>query len=161
MPVTPLVKQCWRVARRRAKVVAMQQPPLLNGALEIALYADDLDACAAFWSGIIGLAEIARVQGRHVFFRCGAQILLIFDARATRLPPAPDARLPVPPHGTTGAGHFCMSAAADQIAVWHSYLQGRGIVIEADIRWPNGARSIYFRDPAGNSIEIADAAIWQ
>ena len=32
--------------------------------------------------------------------------------------------------------------------------------IEADFRWPNGARSIYVRDPAGNSIELADPAIW-
>jgi catechol 2,3-dioxygenase-like lactoylglutathione lyase family enzyme len=35
-----------------------------------------------------------------------------------------------------------------------------GIEIEADFRWPNGARSLYFRDPAGNSVELADPAIW-
>ena len=30
----------------------------------------------------------------------------------------------------------------------------------ADFQWPNGARSIYFRDPAGNSIEIAEPRLW-
>ena len=27
-------------------------------------------------------------------------------------------------------------------------------------RWPNGARSIYVRDPAGNSLEFAEPALW-
>jgi catechol 2,3-dioxygenase-like lactoylglutathione lyase family enzyme len=26
--------------------------------------------------------------------------------------------------------------------------------------WPNGAHSMYFRDPAGNSLEIAERALW-
>ena len=26
--------------------------------------------------------------------------------------------------------------------------------------WPNGARSLYFRDPAGNSVEIAEPRLW-
>ncbi|MCB1424836.1 MAG: glyoxalase/bleomycin resistance/extradiol dioxygenase family protein, partial [Notoacmeibacter sp.] len=43
---------------------------------------------------------------------------------------------------------------------WRAHLQDHGIGIEADFRWPNGARSIYFRDPAGNSIEFAEPSIW-
>ena len=35
-----------------------------------------------------------------------------------------------------------------------------GMTIEADFRWPNGARSLYFRDPAGNSVEIVDPGLW-
>jgi len=139
----------------------MTGPPALNGTLESALYVDDLDRAAEFWGKVIGLEEIARHPGRHVFFRCGAQILLIFDARATRIPPRPDARLPVPPHGATGPGHFCMSASPDQIEAWRKHLENAGVEIEADFIWPQGGRSIYFRDPALNSIEIADPAIWR
>ena len=39
-------------------------------------------------------------------------------------------------------------------------LEEAGVAIEADFRWPNGARSIYFRDPAGNSLEIAEPKLW-
>ncbi|MTH35584.1 glyoxalase/bleomycin resistance/extradiol dioxygenase family protein [Paracoccus limosus] len=138
----------------------MTQAPHLIGTLESALYAEDLAAAVAFWTGIIGLQQIGHVPGRHVFFRCGAQILLVFDPRATRVPPGPEARLPVPPHGAEGAGHFCMAAAPDDIERWKVHLERKGVGIEADLRWPQGGRSIYFRDPAGNSVEIADPAIW-
>lgn len=138
----------------------MTQAPPLIGTLESALYAEDLAAAAAFWTGIIGLPQIGHVPGRHVFFRCGAQVLLVFDPRATQQPPDADARLPVPPHGTRGAGHFCMGCAGKDIAAWKSHLQQAGVIIEAELQWPQGGRSLYFRDPAGNSIEIADPAIW-
>ncbi len=39
-------------------------------------------------------------------------------------------------------------------------LEAEGVAIEADFRWPNGARSLYFRDPAGNSLECAEAKLW-
>ena len=142
----------------------MTQTPPLSGTLESALYADDLDAAVAFWSGIIGLDCFQRAPGRHAFFRLTnsprPQVLLVFRAEATAHPPAPDARLPVPPHGAHGPGHFCLAAAPETLDDWRAHLERNGIAIEADFLWPNGARSIYFRDPAGNSIEIADPAIW-
>jgi catechol 2,3-dioxygenase-like lactoylglutathione lyase family enzyme len=36
-----------------------------------------------------------------------------------------------------------------------------GVAIEADFRWPNGARSIYVRDPAGTSVELAERPLWR
>lgn len=128
--------------------------------LESALYADDLDAAEAFYRDIIGLNEIAKVPGRHVFFRCGDGVLLLFNTNATREPPKPDAKLPVPPHGTVGEGHLCFAATADEIFRWKSRLEVAGIKLEADFEWPNGGRSIYFRDPSGNSIEFAEPRIW-
>ncbi|MFT4013111.1 MAG: VOC family protein [Paracoccus sp. (in: a-proteobacteria)] len=138
----------------------MKHPPKLLGTLESALYATDLRAAEGFWTGIIGLEKVAAAPGRHVFFRCGAQILLVFDPRATIIPPASAAKLPVPPHGARGPGHFCMAAEPGQLDPWRAHLESLGVVIEADFRWPQGGRSIYFRDPAGNSIEIAEPRIW-
>ena len=131
-----------------------------SGILESALYVDDLDAAEAFYSEVMGLDAIARVEGRHVFFRCGDGVLLLFDASKTVQPPKPDTRLPVPPHGTTGAGHLCFRGTADEIERWKAHLANRGIAIEADFEWPQGGRSIYFRDPAGNSLEFAEPRIW-
>lgn len=128
--------------------------------LEAALYVTDLDATEAFYSDVLGLERIVRVDGRHVFFRCGESVLLLFNAEATKVPPSPGAKLPVPPHGTTGQGHLCFTATADEIEAWKSFLKGKNIAIEADFEWPNGGRSIYFRDPAGNSLEFAEPRIW-
>lgn len=131
-----------------------------SGILESALYVTDLDAAETFYGEVMGLERIARVPGRHVFFRCGQGVLLLFDAEATRQPPAPGAKLPVPPHGTTGEGHLCFSGTAHEITRWKAHLEAKGVAIEADFEWPNGGRSIYFRDPSGNSLEIAEPRIW-
>lgn len=137
-------------------------PPLL-GTLESALYAQDLEAAKAFWTGIVGLSIIVHVPGRHVFFRTStspAQVLLVFNPDATERPPAPDARLPVPPHGARGPGHVALAVPPASLDAWRAHLVGHGVAIEADFVWPQGGRSIYFRDPAGNSIELADPSIW-
>ena len=128
--------------------------------LESALYVTDLDTAETFYREVLGLGVIVRVEGRHVFFRCGNGVLLLFNAEATRQPPASDARLPVPPHGAVGQGHLCFAATADEIARWKAHLQAADIAIEADFEWPNGGRSIYFRDPSGNSLEFAEPKIW-
>ena len=128
--------------------------------LESALYVDDLEAAAAFYGGVLGLEIITQVEGRHVFFRCGRGVLLLFNAAATKIPPAPDARLPVPPHGARGPGHLCFAASAEEIDRWKAELSSQGVAIEADFEWPNGGRSIYFRDPSGNSLEFAEPRIW-
>jgi catechol 2,3-dioxygenase-like lactoylglutathione lyase family enzyme len=128
--------------------------------LESALYVTDLDAAEAFYRDVIGLEKIALVEGRHVFFRCGQGVLLLFNAEATRHAPPPDARLPVPKHGAVGEGHLCFAATGEEIGRWKSELETRGVTIEADFEWPSGGRSIYVRDPSGNSIEFAEPRIW-
>jgi catechol 2,3-dioxygenase-like lactoylglutathione lyase family enzyme len=127
--------------------------------LETVLYARDLAAVEDFYRRVLGLEPFAAVAGRHLFYRCGNQMLLIFNPSATRNVPAPGA-LPVPPHGADGQGHVCFCASSDEIAQWRSKLEALGIAIEADFAWPGGGRSIYFRDPAGNCLEFAEPRIW-
>ena len=128
--------------------------------LESALYVTDLAAAEDFYGGLLGLERIGKVEGRHVFYRCGQGVLLLFNADTTRHAPPPDARLPVPPHGAAGEGHLCFAATADEIDAWRGKLEANGIGIEADFLWPSGGRSIYVRDPSGNSIEFAEPRIW-
>lgn len=142
---------------------ASPAPP--SGILETVLYAADLAAAEAFYRDVLGLEVYSRVAGRQVFLRCGAQMLLIFNPEATAKPPPPGARVPVPPHGAQGPGHVCFRASAAEIKAWRTHLLACGIAIEADFEWPNAVpdkrgRSIYVRDPAGNSVEIAEARIW-
>ncbi|RWB32534.1 MAG: glyoxalase/bleomycin resistance/extradiol dioxygenase family protein [Mesorhizobium sp.] len=128
--------------------------------LESALYVTDLDAAEDFYSGVLGLDLLGKVDGRHLFFRCGDGVLLVFNAEATKVPPAPDAKLKVPPHGAVGDGHLCFAASADEIVRWKAHLEQKKIAIESEFEWPQGGRSIYVRDPSGNSIEFAEPRIW-
>jgi catechol 2,3-dioxygenase-like lactoylglutathione lyase family enzyme len=86
----------------------------IAGVLESALYAEDLDRAEAFYAGILGLETIARAEGRHVFFRCGNGVVLIFDPRSTAAP-STNPELPVPPHGAVGRG---ISAFAQRATTW-------------------------------------------
>ncbi|HEV7246411.1 MAG TPA: VOC family protein [Shinella sp.] len=131
----------------------------IEGILETALYAEDLDAAEAFYGGLLGLEKITRQANRHVFFRCGPGVLLIFNPQETFVPPPPHA-FPVPVHGAAGPGHVCFRVAGPELDFWVEKLVEAGITIEADFCWPNGARSIYFRDPAGNSLECAEPGLW-
>ena len=134
-----------------------------SGILETVLSAADLVAAEDFYTRVLGFQLHSKVPGRHIFFRCGEQMLLIFNPAETMKGPAPGA-LPVPPHGApaaAGAGHICFLASADEITRWRAHLQQAGVAIEADFVWPaSGGRSIYFRDPAGNSLEFAEPRIW-
>jgi catechol 2,3-dioxygenase-like lactoylglutathione lyase family enzyme len=131
-----------------------------SGILETVLYAGDLRATEAFYRDVLGLIPFTKADGRHVFYRCGDQVLLIFNPNVTQVPPAAGA-LPVPPHGARGEGHVCFRAAAAEIDRWRAALESKGIAIEADFEWPGGGRSIYFRDPAGNCLEFAEPRIWK
>ena len=104
--------------------------------------------------------RIVKADGRHVFFRCGEGVLLLFNADATRNPPAPDARLPVPPHGTVGQGHLCFAATGEEITRWKARLSERGVTIEADFEWPNGGRSDLFSRSVRQFDRIRRARIW-
>jgi catechol 2,3-dioxygenase-like lactoylglutathione lyase family enzyme len=132
--------------------------------LETALYAPDLDAAEAFYGTLLGLPKVTRAGNRHVFFRLADAMLLIFNPAETAKPPA-DPALPVPPHGADGPGHLAFAASAEEIDQWRQRLTAAGVAIEADFRWPGkdgapGARSLYVRDPAGNSIEFAEPRLW-
>jgi catechol 2,3-dioxygenase-like lactoylglutathione lyase family enzyme len=130
-----------------------------DGILESVLYTSDLDRAEAFYTGVLGFELFGKVKGRHLFFRCGNQMLLIFRPEATRVS-LQSAFVPVPTHGAKGEGHLCFKASAEAIACWRERLEAAGVEIEADFVWPKGGRSIYFRDPAGNSLEFAEPRIW-
>jgi catechol 2,3-dioxygenase-like lactoylglutathione lyase family enzyme len=129
-----------------------------NALLETVLYAQDLHRARAFYAGVLGLDCVQEDKDRHVFFRCGAQMLLIFHPKEKVR--QRDGGLPVPPHGAYGEGHVCFRATASELDGWRSHFHNSGIAVEADFEWPGGGRSIYIRDPAGNSVEFAEPRIW-
>lgn len=132
--------------------------PPRTAILEAVLYAADLDAAERFYDRLLGAVPFAKVEGRHIFYKLEGQMLLIFNPHATRK--APDGPFPVPPHGADGEGHVCFAANAEEIERWRRHLTEMGVAIESEFEWPSGGRSVYIRDPAGNSVEFAEPRIW-
>jgi catechol 2,3-dioxygenase-like lactoylglutathione lyase family enzyme len=120
----------------------------------LVLTVDDIEATLAFYERALGLKrELFRGpdgQTRYAL-TLGRQKINLQD-RSTETPTK--ARQP-----TFGAGDFCLIAAApldDVIA----HLRAESIAIEAGPVPRRGAmgalRSIYFRDPDGNLVEVAE-----
>jgi catechol 2,3-dioxygenase-like lactoylglutathione lyase family enzyme len=129
-----------------------------DGILETVVYARDIDAAEAFYRDVIGLPVHSKAPGRFVFLRCGGQMLLVFNPDQSR---ANDPKVGIPRHGAEGQGHVCFRARdrAD-LDAWRARLVAAGVPIEHDHLWDNGARSVYVRDPAMNSVEFAEPALW-
>ena len=126
----------------------------LRRILETSLYADDLDQAEAFYKSVLGLNLFAKEAGRHLFFKLGDQMLLIFNPAKTIEESG------VAPHGASGPGHIGFAVPLSELDQWRLLLQERGIQIEKDAAWPKGGRSLYFRDPAGNCLEFASPLVW-
>jgi catechol 2,3-dioxygenase-like lactoylglutathione lyase family enzyme len=127
----------------------------ISGVLESCLYAGDLMAATRFYGGILGLALHSQVPGRHVFFRCGAGMFLLFQPDATSRPTGN-----VPTHGAYGPGHVAFAIQEMDLPAWRQHLTQHGVEIEQEIVWPSGGHSLYVRDPAGNSVELATPQVW-
>lgn len=127
--------------------------------LETCIYATDLDAAERFYVDVLGLERYSAVAGRHVFFRCGSGMFLIFNPARTSEPSSVAGTL-VPGHGTNGPGHVAFAIPDTEVPAWRERLERAGVAIESEVTWPRGGRSLYLRDPAGNSVELASPRIW-
>ena len=121
---------------------------------ESVLYAEDLPAVERFYHDGLGLEVITRSE-LLVSFRCAWGVLLIFNPELSS-PPGRD----VPSHGRGGAGHLAFAVSETELEQWRIRLNAAGIPIEMEVPWEQGGRSIYIRDPAGNSIEFAPLTLW-
>lgn len=123
--------------------------------VEIGVYADDLDRAERFYADVLGLEVRVKEEGRHVFFRVGDRtMLLVFRPAATLKGDI------LPAHGATGPGHFALGIAAEDLDAWRRRLGEHGVAIEHEEAWPLGGHSLYFRDPAGNSVELITPGVW-
>ena len=132
----------------------------IKAVLETCLYVDDLDQAERFYRDILGLSLFVKTPGRHLFFRCGAAMLLLFDPETTRNNEFKVNDSRIPQHGSTGPGHVAFAISESEMNTWRKRLVQNGVEIESEVDWPNGVHSIYFRDPSFNSLELTSPRIW-
>jgi catechol 2,3-dioxygenase-like lactoylglutathione lyase family enzyme len=123
---------------------------------ETVLYGDDVAALEDFYADVLGLRLVDGPDDLSAAFRLAdGGMLLVFDPASSG---AAD-RL-VPSHGAVGAGHIAFAVPAGSLDDWRATLEAQGIPIEREVEWPAGGRSLYVRDPAGNSVELTADEIW-
>lgn len=128
--------------------------------LETCIYAKDLNAADEFYGELLGLEKISSEENRHIFFKCGEGMLLIFNPDHTAHEQTSVNGNPVPTHGVAGSIHLAFGVDEEENPKWKKRLGEFNIEIESEVQWPNGLSSIYFRDPAGNSIEFVSPDLW-
>ena len=133
-----------------------EQTPGFDGMLETVLYYEPpaQREMESFYSEVLGLRAVTRWDDGTAY-RVGPGMLLLFDIEKLGERAEPYSR-----HGAKGSGHACLEASPGEYDGWKERLAAHGVTIDHEARWPGGARSIYFRDPAGNLLEIADRDIW-
>jgi len=122
--------------------------------LETSLYAADLDAAERFYGDVLGLDVLLRTEGNHVSFRCGAGVIHVFDPASSR------DRASLPAHGTDEPVHVAFGVPTDQLAAWRRHFNRHDVEVEHTKQWDKGQRSLYVRDPGGNSVELVSNTLW-
>jgi catechol 2,3-dioxygenase-like lactoylglutathione lyase family enzyme len=126
----------------------------LGGLLEVALYHDaaEEEAMAAMY----GALELDRVAAwpDGAAYRLGDVLVLLFvrERLAEREGPIAD-------HGSAGPGHVCFTVPPGEYEAWIHRVAGIAEITH-EHEWKGGRRSFYFRDPAGNLLEVADGDLW-
>ncbi len=128
--------------------------PLIEQVIETCLYVTDITLAEKFYSGLFELDAYSKDEARHVFFKLAGGMLLLFNPDET------EKTDDLPQHGMRGAGHVAFAIAHADLEMWRSRLRQNGIAIEKEVTWPTGGRSIYFRDPFDNSLELVTPDTW-
>ncbi len=133
----------------------------INKVIETCIYSSDLDSMKKFYVEILGLSLVQEEKNKLVFLRAGKSMLLIFNPAKTS---TDNDRLPTHGAQTPPASiHFAMEIQERDYPRWKQLLAENKIAIEQEVDWNGGysSRSLYFRDPAGNLVELITPGQWQ
>jgi catechol 2,3-dioxygenase-like lactoylglutathione lyase family enzyme len=129
----------------------------LRGLHHVTAIVADLERTTAFYRDVLGLALTSEGANDD---DPGARHFWFGDADSTpgtlvsflEYPQMDEAKA-----GRGGVHHFAFQvASADEQVAWRDYLRERGVPC-SEVFERGGFRSIYFRDPDGNLLEIATA----
>jgi catechol 2,3-dioxygenase-like lactoylglutathione lyase family enzyme len=134
--------------------------PTVTGILETALYVKDPARAAAFYRRHFGFDTLLESERLIALNVAGRSVLLLFKERATADAfPTPGGV--IPGHGGAGVTHFAFSIKSSDFDGWKQSLEAGGVLIESEVTWDGGARSLYFRDPDGNLGELITPGFWR
>ena len=121
------------------------QRPTHAGLRHLALNVRRLDEMKRFYVDLLGFAVEWEPDADNVYLSSGIDNLALH--RASMAVPSPAA---------SPLDHLGLIVReAEDVDRWAAFLESRGVAIDAKPRTHrDGARSCYFRDPDGNSVQI-------
>jgi catechol-2,3-dioxygenase len=129
----------------------------INKVIETCIYSSDLENMKKFYVGILGLSVIHE-EDKLIFLKAGKSVLLIFDPLRTSIN---NDKLPT--HGAMtppSSIHFAMEIEEQEYQACKELLVRNGIAIEKEVKWNCNTKSLYFRDPSGNLVELITPGGW-
>lgn len=134
--------------------------PTISNIAEAVLYVSDLARARHFYEGVLGLPATLAFDDA-CFLQTGPNSTLILFELEKLLRRASA----IPAHGARGQGHVALAVPPLDLDAWRVHLAAQGVMIEHEQTWPQGTRSIYFRDPDENSVELIENShypqIWE
>jgi catechol 2,3-dioxygenase-like lactoylglutathione lyase family enzyme len=138
-----------------------------NKIVETCIYTSDLQKLKDFYVDGLGLELVSEEKHRSIFLKVGKSMLLIFNPEKTLMAEQYKEdkenrkRFDIeifPPHGAITPPsiiHFALEIDKSDYDNSKKVLMANNIKIEKEIIWNEGsAKSIYFKDPSGNLVEI-------
>jgi catechol 2,3-dioxygenase-like lactoylglutathione lyase family enzyme len=122
--------------------------PAHAGLRHLALHARDLEAMKRFYIDVLGFTVEWEPDRDNIYLSSGIDNLALHRAAA----------LPTGASVSTNQAldHLGLIVRRpEDVDTWATFLEGRGVTLAAKPRTHrDGARSLYFRDPDGNTIQI-------
>ena len=126
--------------------------------VETCIYSSKLKEMKDFYINKLGLDFVSEENGRHVFLKAGKSMLLIFNPEST----LNESMSIFPIHGAItppSIVHFALEINTADYEKWKDLLSKKQINIEKELKIGN-SRSVYFRDPSGNVVELITENAW-
>jgi catechol 2,3-dioxygenase-like lactoylglutathione lyase family enzyme len=119
--------------------------PLHAGLRHLALNVRDLDAMKRFYVDVLGFTVEWEPDPDNVYLSSGIDNLALHRGAGADLRVGPGA-----------LDHLGLIVrAADDVDAWAAFLEANGVALKARPKTHrDGARSLYFQDPDGNSVQI-------
>jgi len=115
----------------------------LDGLAELAVVVEDLEACEAFYTRLLGTDPFDHVPGRHAFYMVGDLRFLLF---------APGCMASRKAAHCHGPQHFAFRIDPSRVETATKHLDALGIRFDGPYHDP-GKISIYSDDPSGIFLE--------
>ncbi len=128
----------------------MSAPVTIDRLDHMVLTVADIEATCAFYGRVLGMEKVVFAGGRTA---------LAFGQQKINLHPAGNEYTPRAAHPVPGSGDLCLITETP-IAQVIAHLEACGVAVEEGPVPKTGATgpitSVYFRDPDGNLIEVAN-----
>jgi len=132
--------------------------PRVGGILETALSVADPRRSADFYRRLFGCTTLLETERLVALSVAGRDVLLLFSQGAAKPVTTPGGV--IPGHRGGGESHLAFSIEASAVKPWQDRLAAEGIALESLVTWPEGAQSLYFRDPDHHLLELITPGFW-